>query len=94
MSAGFSRAWPNLSFRTCTVVAGISTKSLVCSDAPHLTLFDPGVRSYLRLATQTGIRFAVQLPQKAFIERVDSSKIVVECDMQTCCPQSEHAVTA
>ncbi len=41
-------------------------------------------RGYLRLRTQTGILFAVQLPQKAFINRVDSSKIVVECDMQTC----------
>jgi hypothetical protein len=49
---------------------------------------------YLRLDTQTGIFFAVQLPQKAFINRVFSSKIVVECDMQTCCPQSEHEVTA
>jgi len=49
---------------------------------------------YLRLATQTGIRLAVQLPQNAFIERVDSSKIVVECDMQTCWPQSEQEVTA
>jgi hypothetical protein len=39
---------------------------------------------YLRRATQTGILFAVQLPQKAFIDRVFSSKIVVECDMQTC----------
>jgi len=25
---------------------------------------------------------------------VVSSKIVVECDIQTCCPQSEQAVTA
>ena len=41
-------------------------------------------RGYLRRATQTGILFAVQLPQKALIERVVSSKIVVECDMQTC----------
>lgn len=49
---------------------------------------------YLRLATQTGIRLAVQLPQNAFMERVVSSKIVVECDIQTCWPQSEQEVTA
>jgi len=54
----------------------------------------PGATRYLRLATQTGIRLAVQLPQNAFMERVVSSKIVVECDIQTCWPQSEQEVTA
>jgi len=52
------------------------------------------LKGYLRLETHMGIRLAVQLPQNAFIERVASSNIVVECDMQTCCPQSEHEVTA
>jgi hypothetical protein len=49
---------------------------------------------YLRLATQTGIFLAVQLPQYDFMVRVPSSNIVVECDIHTFIPQSPHMVTA
>lgn len=37
---------------------------------------------------------AVQLPQKDFIDRVVSSKMVVLCDMHTRAPHSEHLETA
>jgi len=40
------------------------------------------------------MRFAVQFPQKDFIARVPSSKMVVLCDMQTWIPQSAHVATA
>jgi hypothetical protein len=50
--------------------------------------------NYLRRAVQTGIRLAVQFPQYAFIDRVVSSKIVVEWDIQTCWPQSAQDATA
>jgi hypothetical protein len=50
--------------------------------------------SYLLRATHSGILFAVQLPQKVFIALVVSSKIVVQCDMQTWIPHSAHAATA
>jgi hypothetical protein len=49
---------------------------------------------YRLLATQTGIFFAVQLPQNDFIDLVVSSKITVQCDIQTCMPHSEQVATA
>jgi len=50
--------------------------------------------SYFLLAAQTGILFAVQLPQNDFIDLVVSSKIVVQCDMHTCMPHSAQVATA
>src|SRR5712691_7392769 len=50
--------------------------------------------SYRLLAAQIGILFAVQLPQRLLIALVDSSNIVVECDMQMFSPHSEQVVTA
>lgn len=50
--------------------------------------------SYRFLATQSGIRLAVQLPQNDFIDLVASSKMVVLCDMQTWIPHSAHVATA
>lgn len=54
--------------------------------------WSPGLH-LLRVA-QTGIFFAVQLPQSVFMDRVLSSKIVVQCDMHTCIPHSAQAATA
>jgi hypothetical protein len=34
------------------------------------------------------------LPQSVFMDRVLSSKIVVQCDMHTCIPHSAQAATA
>jgi hypothetical protein len=52
------------------------------------------VYAYRLLEAHMGIFFAVQLPQKDFIDLVVSSKIVVQCDMQTCMPHSAHLATA
>jgi hypothetical protein len=49
---------------------------------------------YLLRATQTGILFAVQLPQNVFICLLASSKMVVEWDMHTSAPHSAHEATA
>jgi hypothetical protein len=53
-----------------------------------------GSGGYLLLAIQTGILFAVQLPQKVFIARVFSSNTVVQCDIHTLIPHSAQAATA
>jgi hypothetical protein len=50
--------------------------------------------NYLLRATQTGILFAVQLPQKVFICLLVSSKMVVEWDMHTWALHSAHNATA